>query len=87
MMPETEKCPLDGSPCEYTDQQVLSFLESKDTGLDACLHVFCPAFRHRLIRLVKEGQQKKPVADLGLFRRMGELEGAFDDFTASGMSD
>ncbi len=85
-MPEIEKCPLDGGFCEYTDEQVLDFLEEGGAGLDACLHVFCPAFRHRLSRLVKEGQQKKPVADLGLVRRMQELEDTFDDFTALGMS-
>ena len=87
-MQNLDKCPLGGGDCDYTDSQILSFIILKedgegesDTSLDECRNIFCPIFRHRLIKLVKEDERKKPVANLGRIRRMEELRESFEDFT------
>ena len=91
-MTDFKECPLGGGNCDYTDDQILAFimdqapLEDKgrldgDISADNCLNLFCEGFRRRAIRLVKDDQRQKPVADLGLIRRMGELGEAFEDFT------
>lgn len=88
-MQNLDKCPLGGGNCDYTDSQILSFMmgdctlkdREEDISLDQCLTVFCPNFRNRLVRLVKEDERKKPVANLGRIRWVEELRGAFEDFT------
>ena len=87
-MQNLEECPLGGGNCDYTDNQVLSFVmgdiilrEGEEMEDDECRNVFCPVFRYRLIRLVKEDERKKPVANLGRIRRMEKLREAFEDFT------
>jgi len=71
--------------CEYTDEQILGFIEGEDRTLDQCVTVFCPNFRSRFIRLIKEDERKKPVISLNCVRQAEELEENIDDFTALGM--
>jgi len=83
-MEKSEQCPLGEGSCIYTDQEVLDFLMKQAELPEECMTVFCPHFRGRLIRLIREDESKKPVISLKRVRQAEELEENID-FIALGM--